>query len=383
LKSLIVILILATLGGVVWHFYDGDAHPEEIPWPKFQAKTEDVVQIGAAIHDIELSKDEKLLVVASNKIDFFHLPSREPVEVFPRIGENGSVDRIALSPNGRWLAAHIDRAATDNYRKQLVVFEIGPNKITAHRTVELGHGTSEGLDDLLITHDGAHLMTADAHGRLRVYSLPDLDVEFTVANAHRVPERGWSNVRLAYLPGHRLLASGGGDGFVKLWRWADRKLERVAETSLGYTVTDVVASPDERELFVSTYEYQDTQLLVMTTDGLQTARRLAHRSSDAFVNISVPRRAREVAAGCKDFVLIFDPRGNDNNDLEPEEALMGLFGPVGHFSVMNGPSLITDHLYFDGDSRMITATKHGHLAFYKRLDTEFSKRLWQLLSRPL
>ena len=170
------------------------------------------------------------------------LTSRRALQVFP--GKGGPVHCVAVSPDGRWLAAGDAGGGL-----RLWELETGRERALA--------GHQSGLRSVAFSPDSRHLLSAEAGGLIVQWDVRTGEREFHLRHRHQeegvAPGVAGTNVPepirgtiATYGPDGQTIVSAGQDQWVMIWDVATRRLRD--QVQLGTNILGFSINPDGRQL---------------------------------------------------------------------------------------------------------------------------------------
>ena len=130
-------------------------------------------------------------------VALYRLPGGKPLRAFGRLD---SAPQVAFHPRGRALA-------TGGYPDGIKVWSVGSGALLG----EFGRAKTDAIEVIRFSPDGGTLASGHGDGTVRLWDWRTGKVR------HALQTGGERILALAYAPGGKLLASGGRDGKVHLW----------------------------------------------------------------------------------------------------------------------------------------------------------------------
>ncbi len=134
-------------------------------------------------------------------------------EIRQTFDANQYISSVALSPDGRY-------AASGGWRNgELKLWDVSSGKLLRAEKGGVASWLSSGVGAVAFSPDGKLLVSGEADGRIKLYSVPGFSLVKTLSGHSATDSFGdLSGVdSLSFSPDGRLIVSGGFDQFIKIW----------------------------------------------------------------------------------------------------------------------------------------------------------------------
>jgi WD40 repeat protein len=142
------------------------------------------------------------------------------------------VNTIAISPDGRWVAA-----GGSDQGNQILIYDVEKKKLNPPLPLH-----DKGVTSLAFSLNSAYLVSASFDHTIKVWDLKMGAVVRAIRNGHVVDGKSRPVNAVAFSPDGKLLASGGNDGFLRLWETKSGQQKSALPTVVA--VDSIAFSPD-------------------------------------------------------------------------------------------------------------------------------------------
>ena len=186
--------------------------------------------------------------------------SNSPLTVVRSISHGRSVNSLAFSRNGRWLAT----AGGDNRIRVWNVDALLQGDERNYVRVVIDIPSSDNYaTSLAFSADGRWLVTGTYNGDFRRWDLNACDAQHNTCATDLLQEKDYYGVdpHVSFHPNESFLAGSNYDGTVTLWNWGDRSVQTILEPETGAhdgarldgRFSSLAFSPDGRYLAAGTH----------------------------------------------------------------------------------------------------------------------------------
>ncbi|NER81702.1 MAG: WD40 repeat domain-containing protein [Leptolyngbya sp. SIO1D8] len=155
-----------------------------------------------------------------------------PFSVVRSISHGNSVNALAFSRDGRWLATAGGDSKIRVWNVNALLQEDEQNYVR----VVINIPTSDTYaTSLAFSADGQWLVTGTYNGDFRRWDLNACDPQRSTCNTALLQEKGYRGVdpKVSFHPSGTLLAGSNYDGTVTIWNWADSSVQTILEPETG------------------------------------------------------------------------------------------------------------------------------------------------------